>query len=83
MNKSELIEAMAKQTGMSKKDTEAGLNAFCDVVKKELSNKKGDKKVQLVGFGTFEVSERAARQMTLAGFGHVLCFTTAETQLDR
>lgn len=61
MNKSELVEAMAKQTGMSKKDTEAGLNAFCDVVKKELSSKKGDKKVQLVGFGTFEVSQRKAR----------------------
>ncbi len=61
MNKSELVEAMVKKTGMSKKDTEAGLNAFCEVVKKELSNKKGDKKVQLVGFGTFEVSERKAR----------------------
>lgn len=61
MNKAELVEAMAKQTGMSKKDTEAGLKAFCDVVTKELSNKKGDKKVQLVGFGTFEVAERKAR----------------------
>ena len=38
------------------------MNAFCDVVKKELSNKKGDKKVQLVGFGTFEVAERKARK---------------------
>lgn len=61
MNKTELVEAMAKQSGLTKKDTEAGLNAFCEVVKKELTNKKGDKKVQLVGFGTFEVSTRKAR----------------------
>ena len=61
MNKAELVEAMAKKAGLSKKDAEAGLNAFVDVVKKELSNKKGDKKVSLVGFGTFEVSERKAR----------------------
>ncbi len=61
MNKAELIEAMAKKSGLSKKDAEAGLNAFVDVVKAELSNKKSDRKVQLVGFGTFEVAERKAR----------------------
>ena len=61
MNKAELVEAMVKKTGLSKKDAEAGLNAFVDVVKKELANKKGDRKVQLVGFGTFEVAERKAR----------------------
>ena len=61
MNKAELVEAMAKKASLSKKDAEAGLNAVIDVVKKELSNKKGDKKVSLVGFGTFEVSERKAR----------------------
>ncbi len=61
MNKAELIEAMVKKSGLSKKDAEAGLNAFVDVVKKELANKKGDRKVQLVGFGTFEVAERKAR----------------------
>ena len=61
MNKAELVEAIAKKTGLSKKDAEAGLNAFTDVVKKELTNKKGDRKVQLVGFGTFEVAERKAR----------------------
>ena len=58
MNKAELVEAMAKQTGLSKKDTEAAVKAFTDAVAKEL--KKGGK-VQLVGFGTFEVSKRAAR----------------------
>ena len=59
MNKTELIAAMAEQTQLSKKDAEAALKAFIDVVSEEL--KKGEK-VQLVGFGTFEVSERAARE---------------------
>ena len=58
MNKTELVEAMAKQAGLSKKDTEKALKAFTETVAKTL--KKGDK-VQLVGFGTFEVSKRAAR----------------------
>ena len=59
MNKAELVAAMAEQTNLSKKDAEAALKAFVDVVSEEL--KKGEK-VQLVGFGTFEVSERAARE---------------------
>ena len=59
MNKTELVAAMADQTGSTKKDVEAVLKAFTDVVSGEL--KKGGK-VQLVGFGTFEVSERAARE---------------------
>ena len=59
MNKTELVAAMAEQTNLSKKDAEAALKAFVDVVSDEL--KKGEK-VQLVGFGTFEVSERAARE---------------------
>ena len=59
MNKTELIAAMAEQNELSKKDAEAALKAFIDVVSEEL--KKGEK-VQLVGFGTFEVSERAARE---------------------
>ena len=58
MNKTELVAAMAEQTQLSKKDAEAALKAFIDVVSEEM--KKGEK-VQLVGFGTFEVSERAAR----------------------
>ena len=58
MNKTELVAAMAEKTGLSKKDAEAALKAFTDIVAEEL--KKGEK-IQLVGFGTFEVSERAAR----------------------
>ena len=59
MNKTELVAAMADQAGISKKDAEKALVAFTGVVTEEL--KKGEK-VQLVGFGTFEVSERAARE---------------------
>lgn len=59
MNKTELVAAMADQAGLSKKDAEKALKAFTDVVADEL--KKGGK-VQLVGFGTFEVSERSARE---------------------
>ena len=58
MNKADLVAAMAEKTGLSKKDAEAALKAFTDIVAEEL--KKGEK-IQLVGFGTFEVSERAAR----------------------
>ena len=59
MNKVELVEAMAKKADISKKDAEAALKAFIATVEGTL--KKGDK-VQLVGFGTFEVSKRAARK---------------------
>lgn len=59
MNKNELVAAVADQAEISKKDAEKALKAFTDVVTDEL--KKGGK-VQLVGFGTFEVSERAARE---------------------
>ena len=58
MNKAELVEAMANKTGMSKAATESAVKAFIDVVSDELKN---GGKVQLVGFGTFETSERAAR----------------------
>ena len=58
MNKTELVAAIAEQADLSKKDAEAALKAFPDVVSKSL--KKGEK-IQLVGFGTFEVSERSAR----------------------
>ncbi len=59
MNKSELIAAMAAKTGETKKNAEASLNALIDVVTESLV--KGDK-VQLVGFGSFEVRKRAARK---------------------
>ncbi|MBR6477230.1 MAG: HU family DNA-binding protein [Lachnospiraceae bacterium] len=59
MNKAELIAAIAENAEMSKKDAEKALKAFTDIVTEEL--KKGEK-VALVGFGTFEVSQRAARE---------------------
>ena len=58
MNKTELIAAVAETTGMSKKDTEAVVNAALNTITAALT--KGDK-VQLVGFGSFEVKARAAR----------------------
>ena len=58
MNKAELINAAAEKAGMSKKDTEAAVSAAVDVITEALS--KGEK-VQLVGFGSFEVKSRAAR----------------------
>lgn len=58
MNKTELIAAMAETSGLSKKDCESALTAFITATENAL--KEGDK-VQLVGFGTFEVKERAAR----------------------
>ena len=59
MNKTELVSAIAENAGLTKKDSEKVLKAFVEVVTEEL--KKGEK-VQLVGFGTFEVSERPARE---------------------
>ncbi len=58
MNKTELVAAMAEKCELSKKDTEKVLKAFTETVSEQL--KKGDK-IQLVGFGTFEVVDRAAR----------------------
>jgi DNA-binding protein HU-beta len=58
MNKSEMVDAVAKATKISKKDSETAVNAFLDTVTKTLM--RGDK-VVLVGFGTFEVKKRAAR----------------------
>ena len=59
MNKTELIAEVAKKCGMSKKDAEKAINAFVDVVTESLAN--GDK-IQIVGFGCFEVRERPARK---------------------
>ena len=58
MNKTELVAAIAEKTELTKKDSEKALKAFIDVVSEQL--KKGEK-IQLVGFGTFEVTKRAAR----------------------
>ena len=59
MNKTELIAAMSEEAGLTKKDAEKALDAFTDTVSKALT--AGDK-VQLVGFGTFETTKRAARE---------------------
>ena len=59
MNRQELITEMSQKTGFTKKDTEASLVAFMDTVMEALA--KGEK-IGLVGFGSFEVSERAARE---------------------
>ena len=58
MNKTELIAAVAEKAGLSKKDADAAVSAVFDAVTAELA--KGEK-VQLLGFGTFEVRERAAK----------------------
>ena len=59
MNKSELVAAIAEKAEMSKKDAEKALKAFEDVVTETLA---ADGKVQLVGFGTFDVRERSEKQ---------------------
>ena len=59
MNKTELVAAIAEKAELSKKDSEKALKAFVDVLTAQL---KKEQKVQLVGFGTFEISKRAARE---------------------
>lgn len=58
MNKAELISAVAAKTGLSKKDSEKAINATFDTMTAAL---EAGEKVQLVGFGVFDVKERAAR----------------------
>ncbi len=58
MNKTELTAALAAKTGLAKKDAEKAVNAFVEVVTETLT---AGEKVQVVGFGTFEVKERPAR----------------------
>ena len=58
MNKTQVIEAVAAKTGMKKKEAEASVNAFLSTIEEALAQ---GEKVQLVGFGTFETKERAAR----------------------
>ena len=76
MNKTELIAAIAEQAEISKKDAEKALKAFVDVVTEQL--KEGEK-VQLVGFGTFEVSERAAREGRNPKSGEVMNIPASKT----
>ncbi|QXE02005.1 DNA-binding protein HU-beta [Terribacillus aidingensis] len=58
MNKAELVEAVAQQAELSKKEASKAVDALLETISETLAN---DEKVQLVGFGTFEVRERAAR----------------------
>ena len=76
MNKTELIAAIAEQAELSKKDAEKALKAFVDIVGEEL--KKGEK-VQLVGFGTFEVSERPERMGRNPQTGDVMIIAASKT----
>ncbi len=76
MNRTELVAAMAEKTQLSKKDAEAALKAFVDVVSEEM--KKGEK-IQLVGFGTFEVSERAAREGRNPQTGETMTIAASKT----
>ena len=76
MNRTELVAAMAEKTQLSKKDAEAALKAFVDVVSEEM--KKGEK-VQLVEFGTFEVSERAAREGRNPQTGETMTIAASKT----
>ena len=76
MNKTELIAAIAKETELTRKDAELAVKAFADVVTAEL--KKGEK-VQLVGFGTFEVSERAVREGRNPQTGETMTISASRT----
>ncbi len=76
MNKPELITSIVDKTGLQVKDTEAFLKALTEVVTEELV--KGEK-VQLVGFGTFEVAERAAREGRNPKTGEALHIEASKT----
>ena len=76
MNKTELIAAIAEQAELSKKDTEKALKALVDIVGEEL--KKGEK-VQMVGFGTFELSERPERAGRNPQTGEVMQIAASKT----
>jgi len=76
MNKTELVDAMATETGLTKKDAEAALKAFITTVSKEL--KKGGT-VQLIGFGTFDVGKRAARTGRNPQTGEAIKIKAAKT----
>ncbi len=77
MNKKELVEAIAKKTGLTQKDAAAAVAAFTDAVVAEL--KKKDGKVQLVGFGTFSIAERKARKGRNPKTGEVIKMKASKT----
>ena len=76
MNKTELIAAIAAKADLSKKDAEKAIKAFTDAVAEELVN---GGKVQLVGFGTFEVAERAAREGRNTKSGETMTIAASKT----
>lgn len=76
MNKTELVDAIAKKASISKKDAAAALEAFTETVGKTL--KKGDK-IQLIGFGTFEVGKRSARTGRNPQTGETIKIAAAKT----
>ena len=76
MNRTDLIRAMATKTGQTQKDTEASLIAFMDVVMESLTS---GEKVGLVGFGTFEVSERAEREGRNPQTGQTMILKASKT----
>jgi len=76
MNKTELVAAMAEKSELSKKDAEKALSAFISAVSEELAN---GGKIQLVGFGTFEVSERAAREGRNPATGESMTIAASKT----
>ena len=76
MNKTELIAAVAEKAEISKKDAEKAVKAFTDAVAEELA--KGGK-VQLVGFGNFEVSERPAREGRNPSTGETMTIAASKT----
>ena len=76
MNKTELIAAVAEKAEISKKDAEKVVKAFTDVVSEELVN---GGKIQLVGFGTFEVSERPAREGRNPRTGETMTIAATKT----
>jgi DNA-binding protein HU-beta len=76
MNKAELIAAVAEKAELSRKDAEKAVKALTDVISDELV--KGEK-IQLVGFGTFEVSERAAREGRNPKSGEVMNIPASKT----
>ena len=76
MNKTELVAAIVEKTELSKKDAEKAVKAFTEVVADEL--KKGEK-IQLVGFGTFEVADRPAREGRNPKTGETMTIAASKT----
>ena len=76
MNKTELIAAIAEKTELSKKDAEKALKGFTEVVTEQL---KSGEKVQLVGFGTFEVATRPEREGRSPQTGETMTIPSSKT----